>query len=132
VSPGQGPFVGWLTWSPNPPTLALTPSTVAVMYDRQLLKPIVDWVNSDRSDRGNAHHHRDGDVLRADAWLAIHVAGALMVRLSNQGLRDIPAARAKREQDAAEKARAQRSAAAPPSSSFDENPSSRFDDSVPF
>jgi hypothetical protein len=67
--------------------------------DRNLLKPIVDWVNADRSDHGNAHAHRDGDVTRADAWLAIHVAAALAVRLSNQEPREIMAARAHREEE---------------------------------
>lgn len=69
-------------------------------YDRSLLKPIVDWVNSDRSDRGNAHRYRESDATKADAWLAIHVAGALMVRLSNEEPRDIIAARNKRVADA--------------------------------
>ncbi len=69
-------------------------------YDRSLLKPIVDWVNSDRSDRGNAHRYRESDATKADAWLAIHVAGALMVRLSNEEPRDIIAARDKRVADA--------------------------------
>jgi hypothetical protein len=70
-------------------------------YDRSLLKPIVDWVNSDRSDRGNAHRYRESDATKADAWLAVHVAGALMVRLSNEEPRDIIAAREKRMADAA-------------------------------
>lgn len=56
--------------------------------DRHLLKPLSDWLNADRADHGNAHHHREGEVTRADAWLAIHVAGALMVRLSNEEPRD--------------------------------------------
>ncbi|MEN2741663.1 hypothetical protein ABCS02_28085 [Microbacterium sp. X-17] len=66
--------------------------------DRNLMKPITDWVNADRSDHGNAHAHRDGDVTRADAWLAIHVAAALAVRLSNQEPREINAARARRDE----------------------------------
>jgi membrane protein involved in colicin uptake len=61
----------------------------------------VDWVNSDRSDRGNAHRYRESDATKADAWLAVHVAGALMVRLSNEEPRDIIAAREKRMADAA-------------------------------
>ena len=71
--------------------------------DRQILKPIIGWVNADRSERGNAHHHRDGDVSRADAWLALHVAAALMVRLSNEDPREIVAARAKRDADTGRK-----------------------------
>lgn len=65
--------------------------------DRSLMKPLIDWVNADRSDRGNAHRHRSGDVSKADAWLMMHVVGALMVRLSNREPRDIVAAREQRE-----------------------------------
>ncbi len=74
---------------------------VITPYDRSLLKPFTDWINSDRSERGNAHHHREGDVSKSDAWLAIHVAGALMVRLSTEEPRDIIAARERRDTDAA-------------------------------
>ena len=74
---------------------------VITAYDRSLLKPFTDWVNSDRSEKGNAHHHREGDVSKSDAWLAVHVAGALMVRLSNQEPRDIIAAREKRDAEVA-------------------------------
>lgn len=73
-------------------------------YDRTLLKPFTDWLNADRSTRGNAHHHNEGDVTKGDAWLAVHVAGALMVRLSNEEPRDILAAREKAEQEAREAA----------------------------
>jgi hypothetical protein len=69
-------------------------------YDRALLKPFNDWLNSDRSEKGNAHYWREGDVSKPDAWLAIHVAGALMVRLSNEEPRKIMEARAKRLADA--------------------------------
>lgn len=65
--------------------------------DRSLMKPLIDWVNADRSNRGNAHYHRAGEVSKADAWLMMHVVGAVMVRLSNREPRDIVAAREKRE-----------------------------------
>jgi len=83
--------------------------------DRSLMKPLIDWVNADRSDRGNAHRHREGDVTKADAWLMMHVVAALMVRLSNKEPRDIIAAREKREaaELAAHKEAAERAAAAP-------------------
>jgi hypothetical protein len=68
--------------------------------DRALLKPFADWLNGDRSDKGNAHYWREGDVSKSDAWLAIHVAGALMVRLSNEEPRNIMDARVKRMADA--------------------------------
>lgn len=83
--------------------------------DRNLMKPLIGWVNADRSDRGNAHRHREGDVTKADAWLMMHVVGALMVRLSDREPRDIVAAREKREADAVaardEQARLEREAA---------------------
>jgi len=75
--------------------------------DRSLMKPLIDWVNADRSERGNAHHHRAGDVSKADAWLMMHVVGALMVRLSNREPRDIIAAREQREAQAAVEREAQ-------------------------
>lgn len=74
-------------------------------YDRHLLKPIVDWTNADRSKLGKPHYFRDGDISKADAWLMIHVAGALMVRLSGEEPRDLKRAkewrveRARRAQD---------------------------------
>lgn len=68
--------------------------------DRGLMRPLFDWVNGDRSQRGNAHYHRAGDVTKADAWLMMHVVGALMVRLSNREPRDIVAAREKRDAEA--------------------------------
>lgn len=80
--------------------------------DRKLLKPLTDWMNADRSTRGNAHHLREGDVTKADAWLIIHVAAALMVRLSNEEPRDILAAREQHDVEAARaRAEAERVAA---------------------
>lgn len=38
-----------------------------------------DWVSAERSTTGDAHHHSDAEV--ADAWLMVHVVGALIVRL---------------------------------------------------
>ncbi|TCK65743.1 hypothetical protein EDF27_0483 [Curtobacterium sp. PhB136] len=107
--------------------------------DRKLLKPIIEWVNADRSSRGNAHQFRDDDATKADAWLAIHVAAALIVRLANEEPRNIErmheererakaqraeaeeAERVRREREAEQQATAQRWA-----------PPSRYDDEVPF
>jgi hypothetical protein len=55
---------------------------VITRADRMLFKPYIDWANADRSDHGNAHFHRDGEVTRSDAWLAVHVLAAVMVRLA--------------------------------------------------
>jgi hypothetical protein len=52
-------------------------------YDSKLadaVKALGDWVSADRSNRGSAHHVRDAS--REDAWLAIRVAGALILRLA--------------------------------------------------
>jgi len=55
--------------------------------DRKLLKPFVDWLNAERGSRGNAHQYRDEETTKADAWLVIHVAAALVVRLSDEDAR---------------------------------------------
>lgn len=86
-------------------------------YDRHLLKPVVDWTNADRSKLGKPHYFRDGDISKADAWLMIHVAGALMVRLSGEEPRDLKRAkewrveRARRTQDRKEMEKREGSAA---------------------
>lgn len=41
----------------------------------------MDWVSADRSERGEAH--KSGSDDRADAWLAVHVVGALILRLAD-------------------------------------------------
>jgi len=101
--------------------------------DRQLLKPITDWINADRSERGNAHHHRDGDVSRADGWLAIHVVAALMVRLSNEDPREITAARARRDAEAARRsAEAEAIVAAQAETEVNGMRMSRYSEDTPF
>ena len=100
--------------------------------DRSLMKPLIDWVNADRSERGNAHHHRAGDVSKADAWLMMHVVGALMVRLSNREPRDIIAAREQHEAQAAEReAQEQREREAAEAATVVE-PWTRFESDTPF
>jgi hypothetical protein len=41
---------------------------------------IIDWVSADRSQKGDAHNA--GSAFPEDAWLAVHVVGALIVRLA--------------------------------------------------
>jgi hypothetical protein len=41
-----------------------------------------DWVSADRSERGDAHGVKD--VTVDDAWLTVHVTGALILRLSKR------------------------------------------------
>lgn len=48
-------------------------------------KNIAAWVNADRSTMGTAHGAAAGE--RDDAWLAIHVVGALIVRLASEEAR---------------------------------------------
>ena len=53
---------------------------IATQYD----KKIVDWLSSERVSKGDAHP--DGPkATRADAWLSIHIAGALIVCLLEPG-----------------------------------------------
>lgn len=107
--------------------------------DRKLLKPFIDWVNADRSARGNAHQFRDDEVTKADAWLAIHVAAALMVRLANEEPRSIELMREERARETAlradaeeaERLRRQRETESQVASQ-EWAPPSRYDDEVPF
>jgi hypothetical protein len=46
------------------------------------VEQIGDWVSADRSERGDAHLVRETDA--DDAWLAVHVAGALVLRLEKR------------------------------------------------
>lgn len=53
-------------------------------HDQPLIDGIgkfIDWVNSDRTATGDAHDH--SDAVLADAWLVVHVVGALIVRLAD-------------------------------------------------
>jgi hypothetical protein len=45
-----------------------------------LLEKTIDWVSADRSNMGDAH--KAGAATRADAWLTVHIVGAIIVRLS--------------------------------------------------
>lgn len=40
---------------------------------------LIDWVAADRSTKGDAHH--TSDATPEDAWLTVHVVGALILRL---------------------------------------------------
>jgi hypothetical protein len=54
-------------------------------YDSKLaegVKLIGDWVSADRSTRGDAHSASNANI--DDAWLAVHVAAALIVRLEKR------------------------------------------------
>src|SRR5437867_3146024 len=52
-------------------------STAAAGVER-----IGEWVSADRSARGDAHAVTDADA--DDAWLAVHVVGALLLRLEKR------------------------------------------------
>ena len=54
-------------------------------YDSKLaegVQRIGDWVSTDRSERGDAHLVKESDA--DDAWLAVHVVGALILRLEKR------------------------------------------------
>jgi hypothetical protein len=41
---------------------------------------IIDWVSADRSNSGDAHNA--APAARDDTWFAVHVVGALILRLA--------------------------------------------------
>lgn len=45
------------------------------------IKSFVDWAHADRNTTGDAHKHTD--AIRDDAWLMVHVVGALIIRLAS-------------------------------------------------
>ncbi len=51
----------------------------------------IDWVEAERSNNGDAHHDA-ADADNQNAWLVIHIVGALVLRLSEQDHRREPAA----------------------------------------
>ena len=65
-------------------------SGILLGHDEKLVVAIVslsNWVEADRSNLGDAHH----DASEADldnAWLTIHVVGALILRLSGEDFRN--------------------------------------------
>lgn len=44
------------------------------------IKRLIDWVAADRSEKGDAHNATP--ATRDDAWLTVHVVGALILRLT--------------------------------------------------
>lgn len=57
-------------------------------HDTPLLESLVsvmNWVSADRSTKGDAHN--TDDVSRDDAWLTVHVVGAVILRLLRGGAR---------------------------------------------
>lgn len=48
-------------------------------------KKIIDWVSADRSAKGDAHNANP--ATREDAWLAVHIVGALILRIATGPLR---------------------------------------------
>jgi hypothetical protein len=44
------------------------------------IEKIIDWVSADRSERGDTH--KAVNVTPEDAWFAVHVVGALILRLA--------------------------------------------------
>ena len=48
----------------------------------------IDWASADRSETGDAH--KPTDPALSDAWLMVHVVGALILRLADPVPRSIP------------------------------------------
>jgi hypothetical protein len=48
----------------------------------EALEKIIDWVESDRSEKGDAHNARP--ATREDAWLTVHIVGAVILRLTGE------------------------------------------------
>jgi hypothetical protein len=44
------------------------------------IEKFLDWASADRSEKGDAHKHSDASL--DDAWLMVHIVGALIVRLA--------------------------------------------------
>ena len=42
------------------------------------------WVSADRSEMGDSHK-AETTLTRDDAWLTVHVVGALILRLASEG-----------------------------------------------
>lgn len=53
-------------------------------YDPTLIKGMLDWVSADRSQKGDSHKAEGDDIQLSDAWLTVHVVGALIVRLVSE------------------------------------------------
>lgn len=61
-------------------------------HDERLTRGIEEfaqWASADRSTTGDAHKHSKATI--ADAWLMVHVVGALIVRLADPARRNDPA-----------------------------------------
>jgi hypothetical protein len=59
---------------------------VIAAHDVRLMDGIVgimSWVSADRSESGDAHSASKVDI--SDAWLTVHVVGALILRLADPG-----------------------------------------------
>jgi hypothetical protein len=52
-------------------------------HDGPLLEAVMKWVSADRSELGDTHHTTAPSL--DDAWLLVHIVGALMVRLAQGG-----------------------------------------------
>jgi len=60
---------------------------IATGYD----KKIVDWLSADRVDKGDTHSG-GSKATRADAWLTLHVTGAVILCIAEAEKRGVPQA----------------------------------------
>ena len=54
-------------------------------------KKLIDWVSADRSTKGDAHYVSSAST--EDAWLTLHVVGAIILRICGGPLRSLGEAR---------------------------------------
>lgn len=47
----------------------------------QAITDVMEWVSADRSQSGEAHHVSNASV--EDAWLIVHILGAVILRLAS-------------------------------------------------
>lgn len=59
---------------------------IMASYDEILIRSMIDWVSADRSTKGDAHNAEPAAV--EDAWLTVHVVGALILRIMSGPLRN--------------------------------------------
>lgn len=52
------------------------------MLMTDVIERLVHWVSADRSERGDSH--KVAEITTQDAWLAVHVVGALILRLASR------------------------------------------------
>jgi hypothetical protein len=53
-----------------------------------VIEKAIAWAAADRSEKGDTH--KAGTAVRDDAWLTVHIVGALIVRLAGGNRTPVP------------------------------------------